>query len=61
MQIQESQLMIRTILDVQPRMSTSGSGKTSDEIVYELSESILSKLPDMLGKKLHNLGNNSVA
>jgi len=47
-QIQESQLMIRTILDVQPRMSTSGSGKTSDEIVYELSESILSKLPDML-------------
>lgn len=40
--------MLRAILEVQPRMSTSGSGKTSDEIVYELSESILDKLPDVL-------------
>lgn len=40
--------MIRTVLEVQPRMSSGGSGKTSDEIVYELSESILSKLPDIL-------------
>ena len=29
-------------------MSTGGSGKTSDEIVYELADSILSKLPDIL-------------
>lgn len=40
--------MIRTVLEVQPRMSTGGSGKTSDEIVYALCESILSKLPDIL-------------
>ena len=40
--------MVRSILEVQPRMSTGGSGKTSDEIVYDLSESILSKLPDVL-------------
>ena len=29
-------------------MSSGGSGKTSDEIVYELAESILGKLPDIL-------------
>ena len=40
--------MIRTVLEVQPRLSSGGSGKTSDEIVYELSDSILCKLPDKL-------------
>ena len=40
--------MIRSVLEVQPRMSSGGSGKTSDEIVYELAESILGKLPDIL-------------
>lgn len=40
--------MVRSILEVQPRLSTGGSGKTSDEIVYDLSESILNKLPDVL-------------
>ena len=29
-------------------MSTGGSGKTSDEIVFELADSILGKLPDIL-------------
>lgn len=29
-------------------MASGGSGKTSDEIVYELAESILSKLPAAL-------------
>ncbi len=37
-----------TVLDVQPRMVSSGGGKTSDEIVYELAENILGKLPDNL-------------
>ena len=40
--------MIRTVLEVQPRMTGGGSGKTSDEIVFELSENILSRLPDKL-------------
>ena len=40
--------MINTILEVQPRLSSSGGGKSSDEIVYELAESILSKLPEKL-------------
>ncbi|XP_047126546.1 dynein axonemal heavy chain 6 isoform X3 [Hydra vulgaris] len=47
-QIQETQLLIQSILEVQPRMTAGESGKTSDEIVYELSESILQKLPDKL-------------
>lgn len=29
-------------------MASGGSGKTSDEIVYELADSILSKLPLLL-------------
>ena len=48
LQIQETQNMIRTILEVQPRLASGGIGKTSDEIVFELSESILGKLPDKL-------------
>ena len=37
-----------TILDMQPRMGGGGGGKPSDEIVYELAESILEKLADKL-------------
>lgn len=40
--------MITTVLEVQPRMASTGGGKTSDEIVYELAESILNKIPDIL-------------
>ena len=36
------------ILDVQPRMAGSSGGKTSDEIVHELAENILGKIPDKL-------------
>ena len=47
-EVQEGQSLVKTILSVQPRMSTSGGGKTSDDIVYDLAESILSKFPDLL-------------
>ncbi|XP_070535810.1 dynein axonemal heavy chain 6-like isoform X2 [Ptychodera flava] len=47
-QIQETNSLLYTILDVQPRMAGGGSGKTSDEIVFELADSILEKLPDKL-------------
>lgn len=40
--------MVFTVLEVQPRLASSGGGKTNDEIVYELADSILSKLPDVL-------------
>ena len=37
-----------TILDVQPRLSSGSGGKSNDEIVYELSESILEKVAEKL-------------
>ncbi|XP_039271711.2 dynein axonemal heavy chain 6-like [Styela clava] len=43
-QKQETNIMVTTILDVQPRMSGGGSGKSSDDIVKELAESIMEKL-----------------
>jgi dynein heavy chain len=33
---------------VQPRVSSGGSGKSNDEIVFDLADNILSKLPDKL-------------
>ncbi|XP_038058163.1 dynein heavy chain 6, axonemal-like isoform X3 [Patiria miniata] len=47
-QRQETQQLINTILEVQPRMASGGSGMSNDDIVYELAESILAKLPDNL-------------
>jgi hypothetical protein len=37
--------LINTILEVQPRSSARGGGKSNDEIVHELADSILSKIP----------------
>ena len=39
---------MNTILDMQPRMSGSSGGKSSDDIVYELAQSIMDRLPDKL-------------
>lgn len=47
-QIQETTNLINTVLDVQPRLSSGGAGKSNDDIVYELAESILEKLMDKL-------------
>ena len=47
-QNQESYALVNTILSVQPRMASSGGGKTNDQIVYELAESILGKVPEKL-------------
>ena len=47
-QTHETHTLVSTVLEVQPRMASSGGGKTSDEIVFELSENILNRLPDML-------------
>ena len=47
-QTQETQALINTILEVQPRTSSGGVGKSNDEIATELCESILGKLMDKL-------------
>ncbi|XP_056004113.1 dynein axonemal heavy chain 6-like isoform X1 [Ostrea edulis] len=47
-QAEETNHLISTILDVQPRQSSGGTGKSNDDIVYDLAESILGKLMDKL-------------
>nr|XP_046259789.1 dynein axonemal heavy chain 6 isoform X2 [Scatophagus argus] len=47
-QRQETMTLINTILDVNPRSSTSHGAKSNDDIVCELAESILAKLPERL-------------
>lgn len=44
-QRQETQTLISTILDVNPRSSAQHGAKSNDDIVCELAESILAKLP----------------
>lgn len=44
LQIQETNKLIFTVLDVQPRVATGGSGKSNDEIVYELAQTNLDRL-----------------
>ncbi|KAM8878755.1 dynein axonemal heavy chain 6 isoform 3-T3 [Spinachia spinachia] len=47
-QRQETMTLISTILDVNPRSSARAGAKSNDDIVCELSESILAKLPECL-------------
>jgi dynein heavy chain len=47
-QTQETYTLITTILEVQPRLASSGGGKTNDEIVYDLADNILNRIPDIL-------------
>ncbi|KAK7929355.1 hypothetical protein WMY93_005750 [Mugilogobius chulae] len=47
-QRQETLSLISTILDVNPRSSAAEGAKSNDDIVCELAESILDKLPDRL-------------
>eukprot|EP00116_Pleurobrachia_bachei_P000174 sb/3460436/ len=47
-QKKESMFMVNTILEVQPRLVVASGGKSSDEIVFELADLMLSKLPEKL-------------
>ncbi|XP_012945211.2 dynein heavy chain 6, axonemal [Aplysia californica] len=51
-QMSETTKLIGTILDVQPRMSSGGSGKSNDEIADELALNIKAKLMDKLDIEL---------
>ncbi len=37
--------LISTILEVQPRSSAAGGGKSNDEVVHDLADSILARIP----------------
>ncbi|XP_072525800.1 dynein axonemal heavy chain 6 [Salminus brasiliensis] len=47
-QRQETLTVINTILEVQPRSSAGGGGKSNDEVVHELADSILAKIPEKI-------------
>jgi len=47
-QMSETNKMISTILEVQPRVSTGGGGKSNDDIADELAANIAAKLMDKL-------------
>ncbi|KAJ3068328.1 Dynein heavy chain 6, axonemal [Podochytrium sp. JEL0797] len=47
-QLQESRRVVRTILDVQPRLASGGTGKSSEEVVMDVATTILDGLPDQL-------------
>ncbi|KAL7841172.1 hypothetical protein SRHO_G00248630 [Serrasalmus rhombeus] len=47
-QRQETLTVINTILEVQPRSTAAGGGKSNDEVVHELADSILTKIPEKL-------------
>jgi len=44
-QREETRALLGAILEVQPRLTSSGAGKTPDQLVFELAEMILEKLP----------------
>jgi len=44
-QREETNTLITTILAMQPRMVSSGDGKSQDDVVYELAQAIQGKLP----------------
>ncbi|KAJ3347122.1 Dynein heavy chain 6, axonemal [Entophlyctis luteolus] len=56
-QMQESRRIVRTVLDVQPRLVSSGGGKTSEDVVTEIATSILENLPELLYIDLYALEN----
>lgn len=45
LQYKETNTLITTILEVQPRSSSGGEGKSNDEIVQELVASIRTRVP----------------
>ncbi|XP_016058014.1 PREDICTED: dynein heavy chain 6, axonemal [Miniopterus natalensis] len=47
-QYKETNTLINTILEVQPRSSSGGEGKSNDEIVQELVTSIQGRVPEIL-------------
>ncbi|RXN25582.1 dynein heavy chain axonemal [Labeo rohita] len=47
-QRQETMTLIGTILEVQPRSSAAGGGKSNDEVVHDLADSILARIPEKL-------------
>jgi len=55
-QLQETHRIIGTVLELQPRVSTGGNEKSSEEIVDELAEKIIDELPPTISMGDHAEG-----
>ena len=55
-QMQETRRLVRSILEVQPRLVSGGAGQTSEEIVTNLASSILDELPGLLNLEIPTPG-----
>jgi dynein heavy chain len=47
-QQKETDYLLDTVISVQPRASVSGGGKSSDEIVFDLANDMLTRIPDKI-------------
>ncbi|KAI8730806.1 Dynein heavy chain 6, axonemal, partial [Biomphalaria glabrata] len=47
-QLNETNALLATILDVQPRIVAADGGMSNDDITYELAEAVLDRLIDKL-------------
>ncbi|KAI9190457.1 hypothetical protein H9P43_001891 [Blastocladiella emersonii ATCC 22665] len=47
-QLQETKRLLRTVLEVQPRLVSAGGGKSPEDVVTEVAQSILARLPPPL-------------
>ena len=50
-QLQESERIVRTVLNIQPRVSTAAGGKSPDELIMEKCAEIQEQLPELLNIK----------
>ncbi|KNE58518.1 hypothetical protein AMAG_04085 [Allomyces macrogynus ATCC 38327] len=52
-QLQETKRLLKTVLDVQPRLVSSGVGKSPEDRVTDVAQSILSRIPELLALDIH--------
>eukprot|EP00833_Pecoramyces_ruminatium_P003102 jgi/Orpsp1_1/1177134/evm.model.c7180000060314.1 len=55
-QIQETKRVIKTIVDIQPRLVSSGGGKSNEEIVTDLANTMLNEWPALLVIEMPSTG-----
>jgi dynein heavy chain len=60
-QVQEAKKLVRTVLETQPRVVSTVGGKSSEEEVVDIAESIIAEWPDLIAYDLMDLDSNPVA
>eukprot|EP00735_Rhodelphis_limneticus_P001914 TRINITY_DN12642_c0_g1::TRINITY_DN12642_c0_g1_i1::g.13572::m.13572 TRINITY_DN12642_c0_g1::TRINITY_DN12642_c0_g1_i1::g.13572 ORF type:complete len:416 (-),score=88.39,sp/Q9C0G6/DYH6_HUMAN/49.19/5e-141,Dynein_heavy/PF03028.10/1.1e-110 TRINITY_DN12642_c0_g1_i1:63-1310(-) len=50
-QMEETRVILNTVLDLQPRVTSTSTGKSPDEVVDEMAEGILAELPEDMSRE----------